>query len=131
MSHNKNIATDAYNEKGDAKLESGDFEGAIKNYDKVLKLDSKDAHAYYNRGFAKATLGKHKEAMADYNRTIKLKSDYAPSYNNRGGCKKSLGKYKEAIADYDKAIEINLSNVMYLKARQRVQKKLDDSQSST
>ena len=42
--------------KGDTYLESGQFEKAIAEYNKAIKLDPKDALAYFNRGNSNAKL---------------------------------------------------------------------------
>ena len=43
-----------------------DFDSAIINFTKAIKLDPADAAAYFNRGNAYEALGKTKKANADF-----------------------------------------------------------------
>src|SRR6266850_1021316 len=67
---------------GLAKIESGDYRGAIADFDQGIQLDPNDAEAYTNRAFAKAMLEDYAGAMADYNRGIALDSNDADAYAN-------------------------------------------------
>jgi len=49
-----------YYDSGVEKANSGDYEGAIKDYDKAIEINPKHAEAYYNRGLAKAYLGDYR-----------------------------------------------------------------------
>jgi len=46
-----------YHNKGNAKVNLGDYRGAIQDYSKAIELNPNDAEAYYNRGNAKVNLG--------------------------------------------------------------------------
>ncbi len=88
------------------KGESGDYQGAIADYNQAIKIKPDYAYAYNNRGIAKSNLGDNQGAIADYNQAIKIKPDDADAYNNRGLAKSDLGDYQGAIADYNQAIKI-------------------------
>ncbi len=45
-----------YYDSGVEKANSGDYQGAIKEFDKAIKIDPKVAVAYYSRGVAKRNL---------------------------------------------------------------------------
>jgi tetratricopeptide (TPR) repeat protein len=95
-----------------AKTKKGDFQGALADYNEIVKLNPKNANAYYNRGLLKATnLQDDQGALADYDRAIKLKpTDDAP-YNNRGNLKADkLKDYQGALVDYNRAIELQPKN---------------------
>ena len=67
----------AYNNRGNAKSESGDDPGAIDDYNKAIELNPDFADAYYNRGISKRALGDTQGAIDDYNKAIELSPGYA------------------------------------------------------
>jgi tetratricopeptide (TPR) repeat protein len=83
-----------------------DYQGAINDLTKAIKLNHKYAEAYKKRGNAKYHLQDYQEAIADYTRAIEQnpKDEF---YRNRGRVKMDLQDYEGAIADYTKAIEVN------------------------
>jgi tetratricopeptide (TPR) repeat protein len=96
-----------YYNRGNAKSDQGDKQGAISDYDKAIAINPQDAEAYNNRGNIKSNLGKKQEAIGDYDKAIAINPKSAVTYYNRGIAKSDLGKKQEAISDFDKAISIN------------------------
>ena len=62
----------AYNNRGIAYSEQGEFEKAIADLTKAIELDPTDAPAYKNRGDAYWQEGELDKATADYNKVIEL-----------------------------------------------------------
>ena len=87
--------------------EKGEYQKAIKCFDKSIELAPNNAIAYYNKGLALYNLGKHQEAIDCYDIAIKLDPFDADAYNNKGIALRNLGKYQEAIDCYDIAIKLN------------------------
>ena len=56
----RNLGT-AYNNRGIAYADLGEYRQAIEDYDQALRLDPDLANAYYNRGNANSVLGEHPE----------------------------------------------------------------------
>ncbi len=67
-----------YYDSGVEKANSGDYQGAIKDYDKAIEINPKDAEAYYNRGLAKIGLGQKYSGCLDLSRAGKL--GYSKAY---------------------------------------------------
>ena len=100
----QSISAETHFIRGYEKAELGDYNGAITNYTKAIRLKPDFAAAYYNRGNAKYNLRQYFAAISDYDTAIRLRPDDADAYNNRGLAKSNLGQYFAAITDYDTAI---------------------------
>ena len=103
------ILNDASDKRGECYLKKGDFEYAIKDFDRVIKEmpDGTDfARVYKNRGTAHFRAGNFDCAIEDFTKAIELKPDYAGVYRVRGVvyCKK--GELNLAIEDFTKVIEL-------------------------
>ncbi len=100
-----------YFSSGLRKQKQGDDRGALTDYNRAIRINSRNANAYYNRGLLKATKLKDDQgALADYNRAIQLKPNYDAAYNNRANLKAALQDYRGALADYNRAIQIRPRN---------------------
>ena len=97
----------AYNHRGIAWGNKGDYDRAISDYNKAIELDPGNAKAYNNRGVAWDNKGDYDRAISDYNKTIVLNPGTAEVYYNRGLAWGNKGDYDREIADYNKAIELN------------------------
>ena len=97
----------AYYNRGNAKDDKGDLDGAIADYNRAIELDPKLAIAYNNRGNAEKAKGDLSGAIADYNRAIELDPKHASAYYNRGNVKDARGDLDGAIADFNLAIELD------------------------
>jgi tetratricopeptide (TPR) repeat protein len=96
-----------FNNRGNAKKDLKDYEGAIKDYDEAIRLDPKYVNAYNNRGIAKKDLKDYEGAIKDYDEAIRIDPKYMRAYDNRGDAKKDLKDYEGAIKDYLQAIELS------------------------
>ncbi len=97
----------SYINRGVAKSDLGDKQGAISDYDLAIAINPQLAQAYNNRGSAKSDLGNNQEAIGDYDLAIAINPQDAMAYYNRGNTKYYLGNKQGAITDFDKAIAIN------------------------
>jgi tetratricopeptide (TPR) repeat protein len=89
-----------------AKQHKGDYEGAIGDLDKAIRLNPSDVSAYVHRGLARQGKRDYDSAIADFTKAIELKPNNADAYRVRGDVKGGKGDYDGAIADYTKAIEL-------------------------
>jgi len=107
-----------YFNSGNQKFQNGDFEGALKDYNKAIELNPNYFKAYNNRGILKASeLKKDEEALKDFNKAIEINPDYADAYLGRGTSKYNLKDTKGACEDWNKAA--NLGNT---RALQQIEK---------
>jgi tetratricopeptide (TPR) repeat protein len=60
----------AYNNRGNAWYNKGDYDLAISDYNKAIELNPRYAKAYYNRGVAWDDKGNYDRAISDYNKAI-------------------------------------------------------------
>lgn len=102
-----------YAERGRSNAQLGDYESAIKDFNKPIKPDPNNANYYANRALSNAKLENHEKAIKDYDKAIELEPTSAQLYSNRGSSKHHLKDYVNAIKDYDKAIELNPNDAVY------------------
>ena len=68
---------DAYNNRGNAKDDLGDYQGAIADYSKAIQIDPQDASAYNNRGVTKGIgFNDEKGACSDFKKAASLGYEY-------------------------------------------------------
>ena len=93
-----------YMDSGIEHAQKGEYQEAVDDFTRAIKIKPDFADAYYNRGLVYYNLGKYQEAVDDYTRAIKIKPDYASAYLNRGITKEKLGI--DDCSDYKKACEL-------------------------
>jgi tetratricopeptide (TPR) repeat protein len=110
--YNKAIALDpdyalAYNLRGNAYWQLGDYRQAIKDYTTAIEKGYVPPSVpLRNRGLAYAEMGDYEQAIAEYDLAIKSDPDYAEAYNSRGFAYWRSGEYQQAIDDYNRAVEL-------------------------
>lgn len=97
-----------------------DFQKAIEQYDKIIKLyPKKSIDSYFNRGITYSILRNHHKAIADY--TVFIQSSpqkIGAAYLNRGISYYELQQYPAAKADFEVVLSLNPQNELaqrYLK----------------
>lgn len=100
----------AFNNRGVAYGELGDFDRAIADYAKALELQPGDSTALKNlriahirRGAAAANLGETEAALTDYGRAIELDPAHPTAYLRRGQLRLNSGDPEGAMADLEAA----------------------------
>jgi len=81
----------SYNNRGLTYSKLGNYEDAIADYTRAIRIDPDYANAYGNRGVAYNELGNYKDAIDDYTKAIRIDPDYASAYKNRGISKENAG----------------------------------------
>jgi tetratricopeptide (TPR) repeat protein len=92
---------------GMQKYESQNLQGALAEFDELIRLQPDAAIGYVSRGNVRDDLGNPQGALEDYDKALSLdRQDYS-TYFNRGITYARLEKYPEAIADLQTAIRLN------------------------
>ncbi len=99
----------ALNCRGNAYRETGRYDEAIKDFDRVLRLSPRDAGALTNRGLAYAGKGDDDRAVQDYTEALGPSLDYAPAFVNRGYARMRRGDYTRAVMDFEEALRLDVT----------------------
>ena len=83
-----------------------DYEQAIADFDRAIRIGQNDVETYYQRGLAHAAVGYDDRALADYDKAIELAPDLAAPYLSRGELQARRGEWDRAMADYDRSIQL-------------------------
>ena len=100
----------SYNSRGYVKEQSGDYEGALEDYNTALARHPDYVEAHINRGNVRDKLGDYQGALEDFNDVLALSPRNPNVYNNRGVMKGILGEYHAAIDDFNQAIALDPEN---------------------
>lgn len=105
--HGQNLTSAyEYSQRGMARFEKNDLDGAIADFTKVIEMNGQDlAFCYYFRGMAHYRKGNPDQAIVDLSNAIAIKAD-PRFYDDRGNLLARQGELDRAIADLNKAIEI-------------------------
>lgn len=82
------------------------YDEAIYDLNKAIKLMPDFAHAYYNRANLHCLFGNMPEAIEDYSKAIEIDPDFAEAYFNRGLVQIYLKDTKKGFLDISKAGEL-------------------------
>ena len=92
---------------GNAHVQSGNFEDAVKDYTQAITSAPNFADAYYNRGRVLGRMGRHEQAVSDFSQAISLNPKDANVFADRGAAYGFLGQHELAISDFTEAINLN------------------------
>ncbi len=96
-----------YESRGLAYLEKRQYDKAISDFNKALKMSPANANAYHNRGKAYGEQGQYDLAISDYTNALGINPRHGDAYFNRGLAYHAKSQYDRAISDYTNALEIN------------------------
>jgi predicted negative regulator of RcsB-dependent stress response len=99
-----------YLESGDNNRRPADYDLAVAEFDKAIRLSQNNAEAYYGRGRAYLRKGDNSRAVADYTQAIRLNPNDVISYSNRGRAYARMGDYDNAVSDFESAQRIDPNN---------------------
>lgn len=86
------------------RYQSGNYAGALQDYDHALKMDKLNADIWFGRGQAREKLEDYEGAFADYTKAIDLEENHSGVWLSRGNVLLKLGRFEDAIEDYNVAL---------------------------
>lgn len=89
------------------------YELALADYNKAIKINPKIYGVYFNRAALYKKQKKYDLALADYGKVIELYPQIHFTYFHRAELYKQQKEYDLALADINKAIELNPSSIYY------------------
>ena len=94
----------AYTNRGTARLNIGDYNGAQSDYNVALLLDENNANNWMNSGLAKSKLNDLSGAFNDFSKALELEPKSEKALLNLGNVLYKMQDYKKAIDFYGLAI---------------------------
>jgi tetratricopeptide (TPR) repeat protein len=76
----------AYYNRGNARMDEGDPNGAIRDFDKAVTLNPQNVLAWNNRGVVRQKTGDLDGALSDFNRAIQLAPRSSMAQTTAGPC---------------------------------------------
>ncbi len=90
-----------------AKYNLKDYQGAIRNYERIIKINSKDAFSYNGLGNIYRDLGQKEIAKENYKKAIKVDPRFTVAYSNLALLLDEEGKKEEAVKILEEGIKAN------------------------
>jgi Tfp pilus assembly protein PilF len=109
-----------YNDRGVDYSRQGEYELALKEFNKALAVDNGTAETYNNRGITYAKLGRYELAIADFKKALEIKHESAEFNYNLGITYAKEGQFESALSKVNKAIEIKPSDSLAYTTRARM-----------
>jgi tetratricopeptide (TPR) repeat protein len=107
----------AYNLRGLAYADKGQYRLALTDYNAAIALDKKCSEAFNNRGIVDGIIGEKMNALNDYNQAVNLNPKFADAYYNRGLLYLEMNYLDTAVADFTTAINIDPDMADYFNNR--------------
>lgn len=100
----KELTAKDYFERGEQYYDRGEYEEALKDFNKVIELDENYKGVYLKRGNVHYYLNKYRESLLDYEEEEKRSGEWYSLYYNKGSIYFDLKQYDKSIDEYSKAI---------------------------
>ena len=98
------------NKKGEVFVRLGQYDDAVKCYDKSLEIDYNNPAIWCNKGNLLYILKRYKRAIECYDKALEIDAYFAKAWYNMGNAFYCLGDYEKAIHCYDSLLTIEPTN---------------------
>lgn len=116
----------AYKHRARLRMISGDDEGALADYNEVIRLMPNDIAAYLNRAGIRRRLLDYEGAIQEYNEVLRVNPKNLIAYQQRAQVRNLIQDYRGAIADYNQILQLNPNNTWVYLWRGQAKQKLQD-----
>jgi phosphinothricin acetyltransferase len=123
----------AYNNRGLAHSEMGEYQQAFRDFAAAIQTATKDPVPYMNRGdlyMRHKPQAMFREAIADFDSAIAVKGDDATFHRRRAHACLAAGQLDEALKSFDRAIELDPEFQQTYMERAELHDRLGDSSSA-
>lgn len=80
----------------------GDYDSAIKDFNKIIEIGSACDDIFYNMGLALKKKNKFEDSIKHYTKALELNPSNHRALNNRGAALRECGKIEQALEDFDR-----------------------------
>jgi lipoprotein NlpI len=101
----------AFHNRGIARTRMGEYDAAIADLDKAIRVNPQAARAFTSRGIAWHAQGDYERAIADYDAAIRLNPRDVLAVNNRGLARYFQGRFALAARDFAQARQMGKPDV--------------------
>jgi tetratricopeptide (TPR) repeat protein len=117
LATNDTVRMMAFANRGNAKQQKRDFQGAFEDYSRAYMYDSSGIGILNNMATVLDELGRADEATEYLKRVVKKDPKFVGGYINLGFQYTRLKRYREAVEYFNKALEIEKNNPLALNNR--------------
>ncbi len=116
---------DNYYNNGLTKYNNKNYDDAISDFSKYIKLKPNETKGYYARGICKMEREDYEGALSDFDQALIIDPTDINTLKAHGGIYYNIKDYKAAIRDYSKIIKIypDSVNAYYLRANAEIKRK--------
>lgn len=106
-----------YYARGTSRMERGDLDGALVDFDAGIARHPDVAELFNHRGIVHRRKGNYEAALRDFTRVTELRPGMDWGHVNRGVVLRLMGRPESALKAYDRAIAISPRNPLHFAGR--------------
>jgi tetratricopeptide (TPR) repeat protein len=99
-----------FDRRGSAYVWKDDYDRAIEDFDRAIRLDPTYASGFLDRGMAFHNKKAYGRAMSDYSEAIRLNPKLANAFTNRCWVRAIIGELQAALVDCNQSLQLQSNN---------------------